>query len=200
MVESRLKYYADEYYEKDIDLKMSTGKGFDFGKLRDTVDFHIRVLQQKQLMLGPQALKEDSSSTSLVEEPNQGCKREPQRSFSQVVVESPQAVQPTERCNVCGQMHLTRDCNHVLELDLEGRVELFLKRRVCFNCLERGHISKFCEEGPRCEVCPGKHDTLLHGRQRQGQEGSRRQDGETDSDADGWVLPDNKSLSGEVLE
>ena len=84
MVESRLKYFADEYYEKDIDLKMSTGKGFDFGKLRETVDIHIRVLQQKQLMLGPQALKEDSSSTSLVEEPNQGCKREPQRSFSQV--------------------------------------------------------------------------------------------------------------------
>ena len=87
----------------------------------------------------------------------------------------------------------------MLKRDLEGRVELLQKRKVCFNCLERGHISKFCEEGPRCEVCPGRHDTLLHGRQRQGQERSRRQDGEADLDADSRVLPDNKSLSGEVL-
>ena len=169
------------------------------------VDIHIRVLQQKQLMLGPQALKEDSSSTSPVEELSQGCKRVAQRSFSQVVAESPQAVQPTERCNVCGQMHLTRDCNHVLNRDLEGRVELLQKRQICFNCLERGHISKFCEEGPRCEVCPGRHDTLLHGRQRQGRERSRRQDGEADLDAgfldaDSRVLPENKSVSREVLE
>ena len=180
---------------------MTTGQGFDFEKLRDTVDIQIRVLQQKQLMLGPQALKEDSPSISPVEEPIQGYKRVAQRSFSQVVAESPQAVQPTERCNVCGQMHLTRDCNHVLKRDLEGRVELLQKRRVCFNCLERGHISKFCEEGPRCEVCPRRHDTLLHGRQRQGGERSwRTLNGDTDLDADGRVLSDNKSANGEVLE
>merc|ERR1711888_49174 len=33
IIEARMVYYADEYYEKDVDLKVATGQGFDFDKL-----------------------------------------------------------------------------------------------------------------------------------------------------------------------
>ena len=166
--------YAEEYYEKDVDLKMATGQGFDFDKLRDRVKFHIKVLKQKQLMMGPQALKMDQPLTSPVrptptptpfltptptptpmETPAQDHRKH--RTFSQVVAEAPRKVQPTDRCNICDQMHETHYCTDWWDMDVEQRVETLQKRRLCFNCLERGHISKFCEMEPACTQCGGKH-------------------------------------------
>ena len=63
IIEARMGYYAEKYYEMDVDLKTATGQGFDFGKLRNRVEFHIKVLRQKQLMMGPQALKMDQPLT-----------------------------------------------------------------------------------------------------------------------------------------
>merc|ERR1712212_760704 len=63
IIEARMSYYADEYYEKDVDLKVATGQGFDFDKLRERVKFHIKVLKQKQLMMGPHALELDQPLT-----------------------------------------------------------------------------------------------------------------------------------------
>ena len=170
-----MSYYAEEYYEKDVDLKMATGQGFDFDKLRERVKFHIKVLKQKQLMMGPQALEMDHPSTitptptststpTLRETPAQP------RMYSQVVVETPKTVQSTDRCNICSQMHETAGCLAWWEMDMEQRVETLQKRGLCFNCLEKGHISKFCEMPDRCDKCGGKHNVKVHrGRQQRRQ-------------------------------
>ena len=171
VIEARMSYYAKEYYEKDWDLKAATGQGFDFDKLRYAVKRHIMILKQKQLMMGPQALELDHPLTVMptpTPTPTPTPRETPAqpRTFSQVVAEAPRTVQSTDRCNICSQMHETAYCMEWWEMEVEQRIETLQKRGLCFNCLERGHISKFCEMPHRCGKCGGKHDVKIHkGRQ-----------------------------------
>merc|ERR1712212_1280586 len=175
VIEARMSYYAKDYYEKDWDLMKATGQGFDFDKLRYAVKRHIMILRQKQLMLGPQALELDHPSTitpTPTPTPTPSPRETPAqpRTYSQVVVETPRTVQSTDRCNICSQMHVTAGCLAWWEMDMEQRIETLQKRGLCFNCLERGHISKFCEMPDRCGKCGGKHNVKVHrGRQQRRQ-------------------------------
>ena len=177
VVDARLGYYAEEYYEKDWDLMKATGQGFNFDKLRYAVKRHIMILRQKQLMLGPQALEMDHPSTiTLTPTPTptstQTLRETPAqpRMYSQVVVETPKTVQSTDRCNICSQMHVTAGCLAWWEMEVEQRIETLQKRGLCFNYLERSHISKFCEMPYRCSQCNGKHNAMIHkGRQQRRQ-------------------------------
>merc|ERR1712212_920384 len=123
VVDARMGYYAEEYYEKDWDLMKATSQGFDFDKLRYAVKRHIMILRQKQLMLGPQALEMAHPSMITLTPtptPTPSPRETPAqpRTYSQVVVETPRTVQSTDRCNICSQMHVTAGCLAWWEMDM----------------------------------------------------------------------------------
>ena len=106
IIETRFKYYADKYYELDINLRMESPQGFDFNKLRDTVNKQIRILQQKQLMTGSQQQQQlKVNSTATAPQQNQQQKQQQQKpqgkkTYSKVLTESPKKTQSTDSCNI----------------------------------------------------------------------------------------------------
>ncbi|XP_044778640.1 uncharacterized protein LOC123327139 [Drosophila simulans] len=69
-------------------------------------------------------------------------------------------------CPICEGQHGIKYCeefNHALPT---ARIELARKHRICFACLESGHMARFCKKGTKCSVngCQRRHHYLLHDR------------------------------------
>lgn len=60
--------------------------------------------------------------------------------------------------------HSLTDCHKFLELDYQKRRDFVFKNKLCFNCaITDAHMSKDCNKPePACNVCQGKHLTILH--------------------------------------
>ncbi|KAL7723219.1 hypothetical protein ACLKA6_015991 [Drosophila palustris] len=64
------------------------------------------------------------------------------------------------------------------DLTVEQRRTFVKERTLCFNCLKAGHISRKCESKYTCKNCQGRHHTLLHSLNSNGQTtGGRTQPG-----------------------
>ena len=68
------------------------------------------------------------------------------------------------RCYMCRDNHKTKECRQMKKMSYYKRISMVRSKRLCFNCLEHGHIAKECESSRRCEMkdCRKKHHTLLH--------------------------------------
>ncbi|XP_043069107.2 uncharacterized protein [Drosophila bipectinata] len=57
-----------------------------------------------------------------------------------------------------------RDCKDFISASTTTRIESARKRRLCFSCLEPGHMSRFCRKSRGCNVlgCQMRHHHLLH--------------------------------------
>ena len=172
IIESRLKYYAEKYYELDIDLRLELPKGFDFNKLRETVNKQIKILQQRQLMTGgqpQQQVKVNSTATAPQQQKQQQQQPQAKKLYSKVLKESPKKVQSTASCNICKGMHWTETCNLLLKLSNKNdqRGDLVKQHQLCYHCLEGGHVARFCKNVPACGTCGKPHHTIFHGRKAQ---------------------------------
>ena len=78
--------------------------------------------------------------------------------------DSPKKEQSTESCNICRGMHATATCNQLVKLKPDDKAVLIRKHDLCFMCLKKGHISKFCKNVPECGKCGKPHNTIFHGR------------------------------------
>ena len=70
----------------------------------------------------------------------------------------------TERkCVGCYEAtHPLYACSSFGALSHENRLAKVRKHNICMNCLRQGHFASQCKSTRRCEVCRGKHHTLLH--------------------------------------
>ena len=67
-------------------------------------------------------------------------------------------------CRYCHKMsHKLHSCNSFIALKAEERSEFLQQKRLCFGCLEFGHLSKDCKMKKTCKVCTKRHPTCLHG-------------------------------------
>ena len=84
--------------------------------------------------------------------------------YANRLVNSQPQQQSTERCYICGSIHATEDCHHLVNSDLESRKNLLLSRGLCFHCFEPDHIAKECAKRRFicCTLCKRHHATLLH--------------------------------------
>ena len=98
------------------------------------------------------------SSTALLQH------RAPNQSYANRVAHSPPKVQHNVTCNECGCMHETSNCNVLLAMSVENRLEALTKRGLCFHCLNPGHRAATCTQRPICARCGRKHATMLHDR------------------------------------
>ena len=68
-------------------------------------------------------------------------------------------------------MHATASCNQLIKLKPDDRVGLIKKHDLCFMCMKKGHISRFCRNVPECGKCGKPHNTIFHGRTQPAKKG-----------------------------
>lgn len=71
-------------------------------------------------------------------------------------------------CPCCDRRnHSLDDCSAFKGKSYEERREFILANRLCFGCLQRGHLSKECHNRMTCEICKRKHPTSIHNEERE---------------------------------
>ena len=164
IVDARLKYYAKTYYSLDFDLRRESAEGFDFDRLKDVVKRQIGILQQTNIMRGNQQQLKVNSTATAPQQQQQQKQQQGKKSYSKALTESPKKIQSTDSCNICKGMHTTDSCNQLLKVDVQKRDEFLKPYRLCFHCLEPGHVARFCKNIPSCGTCGKPHNTLFHGK------------------------------------
>ncbi|XP_043222567.1 uncharacterized protein LOC122381883 [Amphibalanus amphitrite] len=65
-------------------------------------------------------------------------------------------------CLFCGEEHHVEACKN-LRMKCRTERETFVKNNgLCFGCLNKGHVSKFCNRRRTCAICKKRHPTSLH--------------------------------------
>ncbi|XP_066940957.1 uncharacterized protein [Macrobrachium rosenbergii] len=62
------------------------------------------------------------------------------------------------KCMFCSKNHKSKNCFGILKLSIAEREEAIRSAKLCFRCLEKGHISRGCQS--KCVKCKGKHNVL----------------------------------------
>ncbi|KAL0821094.1 hypothetical protein ABMA28_005724 [Loxostege sticticalis] len=69
--------------------------------------------------------------------------------------------QGPRNCPMCNANHPLYSCERFLDSDLNSKLKLISKHKLCENCLRSGHSLGTCKFGP-CRKCNKKHNTLIH--------------------------------------
>ena len=67
-----------------------------------------------------------------------------------------------EKCCVCSADHKIYKCDKFRALDFKAKKAFVFNSKLCFNCLQTGHLTKDCKSKSTCRTCNGKHNSLLH--------------------------------------
>ncbi|XP_043660207.1 uncharacterized protein LOC122624614 [Drosophila teissieri] len=67
-------------------------------------------------------------------------------------------------CPLCEGQHSIKDCKEFNRASTTRRIESAKRLRLCFSCLEYGHMARFCTKDRGCNVygCRMRHHYLLH--------------------------------------
>ncbi|XP_030834543.1 uncharacterized protein LOC115921321 [Strongylocentrotus purpuratus] len=72
-----------------------------------------------------------------------------------------------KQCLLCKrQNHSLNDCREFLRKDMSQRKDFIKNERLCYGCLEKGHMSKYCQSRLVCKKCSKRHPSCLHEDQR----------------------------------
>ena len=84
----------------------------------------------------------------------------PKQNFQNSISQNYKAT--VEKCCVCSADHKIFNCDKFRALDFKAKKTLVFNSKLCFNCLQAGHLTKDCKSKSTCKVCNGKHNSLLH--------------------------------------
>ena len=65
-------------------------------------------------------------------------------------------------CTFCKERHSIPSCTKFKIKSLEFRRQFIRDNRLCFSCLDRGHQVRECRNRKICELCQGRHPTIMH--------------------------------------
>ena len=66
----------------------------------------------------------------------------------------------------CENHHSTNSCDQLRWKPHEERKAFVFQNRLCFGCLQPGHIARSCKARLTCDICGYRHATMLHRVQR----------------------------------
>ena len=69
----------------------------------------------------------------------------------------------TNSCQLCKANHHLDACERFREVGIKEGKKFTRDKRLCFSCLEQGHLSKQCKKRRKCHTCGKLHPTSLHG-------------------------------------
>ena len=150
IINKRVPHLADKFWEKQHEFELQ-GIPFSFDNLVNMIETWAVIQRNKGVESKPAAV----AAVATGENPS---------TYNDVVTNGKQKLQSTDKCNVCSGMHPTEECNQLLSLDVDARVQKLASCRLCFHCLTSGHSAKGCANRPTCQTCKQKHATILHGR------------------------------------
>ena len=159
ILESRLEHMADSFWEKDEERMRTTGSPMKFDDLLVRIQRWMTVLNNKGM-----AHKKPTSKIAAVT--SQTSSNTTKQTYASRLVNSQPKQQSTAKCNICGSVHATEECNQLVNIDVDARMNLLSSKGLCFHCFEPGHQAKACTNRANisCKVCKRKHATLLHDR------------------------------------
>ncbi len=107
-------------------------------------------------------LRTASSNTQLVAAQHQGSAtgRNQTGTYQSTTSAGPATRYP---CPMDGQLHYLTKCTIFLALTPTERRAKLRDWRRCYSCFSTAHNMKACTRAIRCEKCPRRHHTLLHG-------------------------------------
>lgn len=79
------------------------------------------------------------------------------------------------KCWGCDGSHRIKECPKFKESNLTERRSLLRGKKLCFNCLGKGHWSSGCPSKFTCAVCKKRHNTLLHDFTEKDEEQSKKE-------------------------
>ena len=99
--------------------------------------------------------------------PRQEKQQIPSRVFNNQVAATSENSNSTDikdrtACAPCSGNHPLYKCDNIHKLPVPERGSLVKSLRNCFNCLERGRMSRECKSNNRCATCNKPHRNLLH--------------------------------------
>ena len=65
-------------------------------------------------------------------------------------------------CNFCGERHSIVICTKFRIKSLDFRMQFVRDKHLCFACLNTGHLARDCRNRKNCEICQGRHPTIMH--------------------------------------
>ncbi|XP_076624584.1 uncharacterized protein LOC143343501 [Colletes latitarsis] len=65
-------------------------------------------------------------------------------------------------CSICKNAHFTHQCQKLIRVSVDQRIEMVKKAGLCNNCLRPHHVASQCMSTGTCRRCNAKHHTLLH--------------------------------------
>ncbi|XP_051155339.1 uncharacterized protein LOC127277934 [Leptopilina boulardi] len=66
-----------------------------------------------------------------------------------------------KQCVICNGNHLIDKCDKFLALNTPDRIQAARKVRLCLNCFQNDHRTRFCKAS-HCSICKGRHNDLVH--------------------------------------
>ncbi|XP_063964310.1 uncharacterized protein LOC135156299 [Lytechinus pictus] len=90
-------------------------------------------------------------------------KQHSKSSYSTAVTDNSSFPKP-KKCFKCYQDHTLFGCDSFKSMTPDERFKFAQENRLCFNCLQHGHTSRFCKLNRTCSVpgCQRKHTKFLH--------------------------------------
>ena len=69
-------------------------------------------------------------------------------------------------CGFCRERHSIHVCNNFKTKSLDFRMKFVRDNHLCFACLNTGHLARDCRNRKTCEICQGRHPTVMHTSER----------------------------------
>ena len=104
-------------------------------------------------------------AAAVMSDPVYGSARMKERRVERTPTRMTYAATADVRCPICDDgEHSVPQCRRFIEMNAGDRLDVALKRQICFMCLTPGHITRECSNPVKCQErgCGQRHATILH--------------------------------------
>ena len=179
IVKNRLDHMRSDINKQGAFLRRFQQRDYGFMDLLTGVQDHLGILQRNRPSTSHSARV---GATNAVPKPSQKSQR-PNEAGKQA--------QPTDtsKCGICQAGHFTQTCAQLTSLAVNDRVAKLKEKGLCFHCLYHGHLARSCTDIQICSLCNGRHNTILHGRERPDIPNHQRQNPNQNANSDQQLPP-----------
>ena len=149
LVVSKLPSYLQDRWMREADRLIQGGGAILFSNLVGFLSAEVRV--RRSPLFGSRVMESG--------------RREDGGRSANFKVNATQVTQPgmrARRCYHCGGGHGLDRCQRMLQRPWSERRRILLRAGLCFGCLGEGHRARSCDKPLTCEVCGGRHPSVMH--------------------------------------
>ena len=162
LVVNKLPGHVQERWSREADrILHQEGGSITFSRLVSFLDRENRV--KLNPVFGKTAISAGHSDNG-----KSGATQSKKKTTSAATVTKPQSNASGSsssvqvQCVFCPFRHPFKSCRKFRKLLHKDKIAFLIKHRMCFGCLEVGHMQSECTNKSTCEVCAQSHPTSLH--------------------------------------